>query len=264
MSLFHGRWPERTALLALAALEGAEAERARAHVDACAECARELVATRALLDALEHDPLRGAEPPIPVGALVTRVQARLDERARRAEPGARIGKPAMAAAATLAVIALGLVLVRSTQRPAMPAGGPARVGESRGPDEIVLAPDVAQRLERTLERERAARYLSDAQDVLVTVAATPERCARRKGGVEVTAEAERSRELLARRRLFVEMDAPATVAARDVLDDVEELLREVAELDPCARPRDLEAIRGEIARRRLLMKIDLVTRELSG
>jgi hypothetical protein len=82
--------------------------------------------------------------------------------------------------------------------------------------------------------------------------------------VEVGEEAQRSRELLARRRLFLEIDAPAVVAARDVLDDVEEMLRQVAALDPCARPQDLEAIRGEIARRRLLMKIDLMTRELQG
>jgi hypothetical protein len=60
------------------------------------------------------------------------------------------------------------------------------------------------------------------------------------------------------------MDAPSTVVARDVFDDVEEMLREVAALDACARPQDLEVIRGEIARRRLLMKIDLVTRELQG
>ena len=47
------------------------------------------------------------------------------------------------------------------------------------------------------------------------------------------------------------------MVARDVLDDVEEMLREVAALDACARPQDLEAIHGEIARRHLLMKIDL-------
>jgi hypothetical protein len=80
----------------------------------------------------------------------------------------------------------------------------------------------------------------------------------------VGAERERSRDLLARRRLFLEMDGVATMAARGVLDDVEEMLREVAALDPCARPQDLDAIRGEISRRRLLMKIDLVTRELRG
>ena len=100
--------------------------------------------------------------------------------------------------------------------------------------------------------------------MLVTVASAPQRCARRHGAVEVGAEAERSRELLARRRLFVETDGAATVVARGVLDDVEEMLREVAALDACARPQDLEAIRGEIARRHLLMKIDLVTRELRG
>lgn len=270
MSLFHGRWRERTSLLALGALEGAAAERARAHVEGCTECARELAATRALVETIEGDPLGAAEPPVPLGALVARVRARLDEVERGVAAGAWRWRPAVAA--SVAVIALGVLLARSSLHTS-PAGGEttaspgiadARGAESRGSEEIVLAPEAAQRLERTLERERAARYLSDAQDVLVTVAATPQRCARAKGGVEVTAETERSRELLARRRLFVEMDTPATVAARDVFDDVEELLRQVADLDPCARPRDLEAIRGEIARRRLLMKIDLVTRELSG
>ena len=127
-----------------------------------------------------------------------------------------------------------------------------------------MAAEALQRMERALERERAARYLSDAGDLLVTVAASPARCGRRAQRLEVGAEARRSRELLSQRRLFVEADAPSVVAARDVLDDVEDLLRQVAALDPCVRPQELEAIRGEIARRRLLMKIDLVTRELQG
>jgi hypothetical protein len=127
-----------------------------------------------------------------------------------------------------------------------------------------VPPDALRRLEHTMERERAARYLTEAGDVLVTVASAPQRCVRRAHAVEVGEEAQRSRELLAQRRLFVEPDAPSVVAARDVLDDVEELLRQVAALDACARPQDLEAIRDEIARRRLLMKIDLMTRELQG
>jgi len=263
VSLFHRRFRRATALLALGALEGAEAEAARAHVSACARCARELAASRAALDAIDPAPIRAAEPPLPLGALVARVQARLDERVGRGTARAW-SRPSMALAASLAAAALGVLLARSALRTAAPAGPPAPRAAASAAEEIALPPEAAARLERTLERERAARYLSEAQDVLVTVAAAPQRCARRRDGVEVGAEAERSRDLLARRRLFVEMDAPSTAAARGVLDDVEEMLRQVADLDPCAHPRELEAIRGEIERRRLLMKIDLVTRELSG
>jgi hypothetical protein len=253
--LLHGRWRRRTALLAAGVLDAAEAETTRAHLDGCPECGRAFAETRAALDLIGSDPLRSAEPPIPLGALIARVNARIDE----ARPRRPAWRPIPVLAGALAVVALGALLARSVLRSA-PAGRPSASPRIAA----TVPPDALQRLERTLERERAARYLSDAQDVLVTVAAAPQRCTRRRDAVEVSAEAERSRELLARRRLSVEMDGSATVAARGVLDDVEEMLREVAALDPCARPQDLEAIRGEIARRRLLMKIDLVTRELQG
>jgi hypothetical protein len=259
----HGRWRRRTALLALGALDEAEASRTRAHVGTCPACARDLAESRAALELVSQDPLRGAEPPVPLGALVARVGARLDE----APAGGRAWRPLLAGAGLLAGVVLAAVVGRALlpttpPEPASPAASVTASPSEAGPG--ADSADAMRRLEHTLERERAAHYLSDAQDVLVTVASAPQRCARRRNAVEVGPEAERSRELLARRRLFVETDAPSTVVARDVLDDVEEMLREVAALDACARPQDLEAIRGEIARRHLLMKIDLVTRELQG
>ena len=262
MSLFHGRWRRRTALLAVGALDGAEAESARAHVAGCASCARDLEETRAALALVSVDPRRDAEPPVPLGALIARVQARLDEAPDRIAAW----RPLLAGAGLLAAVVVAAVAGRSLLRPE-PAASPETAAINAPSSEAGPAADSAaamRRIETTLERERAARYLSEAQDVLVTVASAPQHCVRRRNAVEVGPEAERSRELLARRRLFVETDAPSTVVARDVFDDVEEMLREVAALDACARPQDLEAIRGEIARRRLLMKIDLVTRELQG
>jgi hypothetical protein len=264
VTLLHGRWRRRTSLLALEVLDEAEAGRARAHVATCAACARDLEATRSALSFVSTDPTHGAEPPIPLGALVARVQARLDE----APAGRRAGRPLLAGAGLLAAVVFAAVAGRALLgTPPPPAASPEIASVTAPPPDAGPAADSAEamrRIESTLERERAARYLSDAQDVLVTVASAPQLCVRRRHAVEVGAEAERSRELLARRRLFVETDAPSTVVARDVLDDVEEMLREVAALDACARPQDLEAIRGEIARRHLLMKIDLVTRELQG
>jgi hypothetical protein len=260
----HGRWRERVALLAAGALDEAERRVAVAHAESCPACAQDLAQMRSALAVIAADPIRGAEPPIPMGALLARVNVRLDEQARRP----RSFRPLLAGAGAVAAAALTVVVLRAPHPG--PAPAPAVVASPRiasapaGPDPLAVPADALRRLEHTLERDRAARYLSDAQDVLVTVASTPQRCRRRQGAVEVGAEAERSRDLLARRQLFVESDGSATAAARDVLDDVEEMLREVAALDPCARPEDLEAIRGEITRRHLLMKIDLVTRELRG
>lgn len=266
MSLLHRGARRRTTLLALGALDGAERGRAEAHVASCPACARDLAATRAALDLASADGVRAAELPIPIGALVTRVRACLGE-----ERAPHRGRPVFITLAALAAVVVLALVSRSLffgvpggdRAPRIATTSPLAAPPS-GEERPTLPADALARLENALERERAARYLSDAQDVLVTVASSPQRCRRRGDAVEVGPEAERSRELLARRRLSVETDGGATVVARDVLDDVEEMLRQVAALDPCARPADLEAIRGEITRRRLLMKIDLVTRELQG
>jgi hypothetical protein len=261
---WHGRWSRRTALLALGALDGDERAQALAHVERCAGCAAELAQSRAALELVARDPMRGAEPLVPLAALVARVQSRIDEEARPR----RAWRPVLAGASVLAAVAVAVLVGRAALRPGPGvAPGPVEVADLAAPPAASggsLPADALRWIEHSLERERAARYLSEAGDVLVTVASAPQHCVRRANAVEVGEEAERSRRLLARRRLFVEDDAPAVASARGVLDDVEEMLRRVAALEACARPQDLEAIRGEIARRRLLMKIDLVTRELQG
>jgi hypothetical protein len=121
-----------------------------------------------------------------------------------------------------------------------------------------------RRLERALARQQAARYLTDAQAVLVTMAANAERCDREERAVDVTLEAERSRELLRRRALVVDIESDEVAAARPVLEDVDATLREVAALEACARWRDVDAIHERLERRRLLMKMDLLAKELLG
>ena len=69
---------QRTSLLALGALAGPEADEARAHVDGCAECAEELARLRQALALAALDPVRTAEPPLGLPALLARVNARLE------------------------------------------------------------------------------------------------------------------------------------------------------------------------------------------
>ena len=128
----------------------------------------------------------------------------------------------------------------------------------------LLTEDALSRIERNLAREHAARYLSEAGEVLVSVAATGVDCDPADQRLDVGRAPERSRELLERRALVVRGGGEAVASARGVLDDVELALREVADLPSCVKRRDVERLRREVEERQLLMRIRLMTRELEG
>jgi hypothetical protein len=248
------RWRRRLSLLSLGALREAERTDTQGHVASCARCEADLAAHRALLTVLEADPVRTAQPELPLAAFVARVEARLAVAPARAplRRALAYGPLPLAAAAALAVALLVPTLLRAPQ-----PHGPVAA------ERIEVSHAALVRLERTVAREQAARYLNDAQDVLVTVAATSRDCAKGGEQVDVGAEARRSRELLARRALL-ELDRDDIASARPVLHDVEGLLREVASLAACARRSDVASIQRQLEHRRVLMKIDLMTRELLG
>jgi hypothetical protein len=232
--------------LAAGALEGRARADTLAHVAACSACASELRELEAALALLAADPLLDTEAPLPLPVLVSRVGAVLDERTR-GKPGLWAVRPLAGVAALLAAaVAAAVLLPRWPFRSATP----------------VVSEEIVARLERNLAREQAARYLGEAQDVLVSVAATPRPCDREK--VDLGQASERSRELLTRGALLVDPEESAVAAARPVLNDVEQALREVAALESCARPRQVQQLREELARHQLLMKIRLMQRELEG
>ncbi len=257
MILAHLRLRRRVALLAAGVLEGREAEETRAHVDSCARCRQEYSELRAVVGLVEADPIRSAEPQVPVAVLIDRVERRLD-RAIPGRPGPAVGwrlaLPAAAAAATALALLGPEVVSRFGPGPSAPTPAPV----------AALPPEILDRLERNMAREQAARYLSEAQDVLLAVAATEADCLREEDRVDVGEAPDRSRKLLARRALLVEGRPEAVASARAVLDEVELALREVAELPSCVRRRDVQRLRQEIDRRQLHMRIRLMTRELEG
>lgn len=258
MRWLHGRWRRDVSLLAAGALDGAERAAAERHAGSCAACAADLAALRSTLAVAAADEACAAEPHIAIDWLRARVHARLDAAAAAPPPRAR----RVAWVAGLATAAAVMVATIVSRPAPTPAASPA-VAEAVAEPEIVVSDEALERMERTMARERTARYLDEAQDVLVTVSGAPRRCDRKTQHVDMGDETRRSRELLAR-RARLDLDGSAALSAGPVLDDVEKVLREVASLENCARRRDVEAIHRHVQRERLLMKMELMTRELAG
>ena len=258
MTWLHGRRQRDVSLLAAGVLEETERAAAERHAAGCAQCAADLAALRAALAVAAADEACAAEPPIAVDWLRARVHARLD--AAGAAPRSRTRRAAWVAG--LAGAAAAAMVATLVSRPAPPPRTlDTRAAVAR--TEIAVSDEALDRMERTMARERTARYLDEAQDVLVTVSGAPHRCDRRTQHVDLADETRRSRELLAR-RARLDLDGSAALSAGPVLDDVEQVLREVASLENCARLRDVEAIHRHLERERLLMKMELMTRELAG
>ena len=251
MTLFHGRWRVRVSLLAAGALEPHEEPAVRAHLASCDACRADHELSARALEVLGRDPARSAEMPLSVESLRTRVLARLDEA-----PAPRPFRWGFAGAG-LAAAALAVAIVPSLLERSREGGQPPAI-QKMIPDEMMA------RMERRLARDSAARYLDEAQDLLVTVSAHPADCEKDHGRIDVGEEARRSRELLERRALMVELGGDEVASAQPLLDDVEGLLREVAALPECVRADSLDAIHRQMERRKVLMKIDLLTRELRG
>ena len=211
---------------------------------------------------MEEDPLREAEPGVPLPLLVARVEREIE---RALVPERRPRALLLALPAAAAILAALLLLPRFVLPP-RPAGEATRAQIPPAEASPLVTEDALARIERNLAREHAVRYLNEAGEVLVTVAATGADCDRADERLDVGRAPERSRELLERRALAVGAGAgdEAVASARSVLDDVELTLREVAELPSCVKRGDVERVRREVDERQLLMRIRLMTRELEG
>ncbi|HEX9641922.1 MAG TPA: hypothetical protein VGB13_11485 [Candidatus Krumholzibacteria bacterium] len=240
-------------LLAAGALQAEIARDYEPHLERCPDCRGDIEALRASLAFVAEDSVKSAEPSLSVEVFRTRVEAGL----RSAAAPARAARPFWASwliPAALAGAAALVVWLSSSPRPRPGVPSQARQAE--------ISEEFLARLERTAARESAARYLGEAQDVLLAVASTaPRTCAL---GRDVTTEASRSRELLVRRTLVMDEQNTGVSSAPVVLADVERMLRDVASLDGCAPMAQLEALHRELREGRVLMKIDLMRRDLTG
>ena len=262
MSLEHLRLRRRVWLLAAGVLEGGERSRRSRTSQRCAAAGRSTRSSPRVVAAIEADARRTAEPELPFSVLLARVERELD----RPRPAARAAAPKWLVALPVAAATLaGALVIPRLVAPLRPAAGPVRaaIPPAEAPQPS-LGEDTLLRLERNVAREHAARYLSEASELLVSVSASGPDCSRRDDRLDVGEAPERSRVLLERRKLVLESGGEAVASAQGVIDEVELALREVAELPSCVRRRDVERVRQQVERRQLLMRIRLMTRELEG
>jgi hypothetical protein len=257
--LAHLRLRRRLSLLAAGLSEGREREETLAHVAVCARCRAELAELGAVVAALEADPLRRREVELDAAVIAARVVRDVERAQVPARPRAWL--VALPAAAALVAAALSLPTLVRHFRPE-----PVAIRATIPPADAsaLLTDEALARIERNIAREQAARYLNEAGEVLVSVAATGIDCDRADDRLDVGQAPERSRELLEKRRLVVDAGGEAVASARGVLDDVELALRQVAELPSCVKRRDVEQLQQAVEQRQLLMRIQLLTRELEG
>ena len=183
-----------------------------------------------------------ARPAIDAADMLAEVQRRIDRGTSRPEPAPAaawpwgFALPALATAFALAALAGPPLLSRWK-------GETAPLAEIAAP---TVSDEALDRLERTLTREHAARYLSEAQDVLVTVAASPRDCDRTSGGWTSRTRRAAAASCWPAGRCWASRRTGGQRAPR--AGGRGQVLREVAALEDCVRRGDLERSSGRRSR----------------
>jgi hypothetical protein len=260
MTLLHFRYQSRLGLLAASVLEAHEAQWVLKHTESCGSCRTQLLELKRTVETLAADAALDRPLPIPSAALRTRVLARVHAEAARPAHRPAWTLTSLMAAVSLAGIGLAVIQTRMSS----PAPDPVTASTVEWSDTAANDNAFYERLAKTHTRANAAKYLSDAQDILIQVAAAADCPESPQDRVDVTREAQISRTLLTRRAALVSGSEDSLVAARGVMEEVEGFLQQVAELPQCTRRSDVNAIAERVDRRHLLMKIDMVTQELAA
>jgi hypothetical protein len=113
-----------------------------------------------------------------------------------------------------------------------------------------------------LARRNTAQYLTDTRAVLITLLDVEMGCDKDK--VDITAERARALELLRRQRIVAtELGRVPLSRAKDVTEDLQQLLLEISSLADCAPTGDIQTLRDVVEKRQILVRMELLTQELA-
>jgi len=249
------------------------------HLDSCRSCGLEWDEFRGCLDAATPETVFPRETEVDwhefTRAAVAR--ARAAEAARPATAPAagrgwfplpwRVAVPVPARFALLAAAALVAVLLWNTGlRPGgVPGGAPASPDSGVGGPPLVSLLESAHAIQDRLALRGAARCLRDSRAVLVNLVGPAAPCRKAGGQYDITLEKEKSRQLLRRMNLYEGgLGALEDQRLSTLVRQLESVLMQVAALDDCASARQIHDLREQIETRQILLRIDLVTREMEG
>jgi hypothetical protein len=173
--------------------------------------------------------------------------------------------PAGIAALAAAALVASLLWNGWPRRADTREGGAGSVETASGGQSLASLMESAHVIQDRLARRGAARYLSDSRALLVNLVGPAAPCHKNGGQYDITLEKEKSRQLLRRKNLYegglggLEDQRLATLVRQ-----LESLLMQVAALDDCASARQIHELREQIEARQILLRIDLVTREMEG
>lgn len=265
-----------------AALPDEETAALLLHLSSCAACASQWETMRQALDAADPATVFPREADVDWDGFARATVARARAAAISGIAGCRPDAPpawparpllalvpAAARWAALAAAALVAALLFYGWPPPRNAGT-ARVqpspvaGAGAGPSAESVR-ESAELIASRLARRGATRYLTDSRVLLLNLVQAPARCRRTDGDFDITFEKGKSRELLRRKNLHEgNLDRLRDRRLADLVGQLESLLIQVASLEDCASARQLHELREQVERRQILLRIDLMTREVQG
>lgn len=253
------------------AIEDPDQERdLRAHLDSCEACSAESDALARLTSALRADEAFPRESEVDWNAFARRTVAR--SVAQGAGPAGVVRRwvgsllrpttvsitPAWAGAAAIILLA-GVALLGYSFRPG-PAGPdlPATTATAL----VMLPEENLDRLAVNLARRNTTQYLRETRAVLITLLDVEIGC--NEETVDITAERAKAMDLLRRQRLVAaELGRVPLIRAREVTEDLQNLLLEIATLADCTPSGDIETLRQVVDQRQILVRMELLTQELA-
>lgn len=252
---------ERVALLSGDPEEG----RRRAmdeHIDKCPECRAEAQAVERLLKETEavRAEIRDAAAAVDWESLAFRIADRAMTEGRARGRAASAASPLgwfafLRLRPVLAGLLGGLVIGAAAMYFALRSPGP-RTGQDLG---FYASQEFLDRAELEMARRNTLDYLEKSQYVLLDVFES----AGEGSVVPAALSAERTRDLLSRKKyLNDQLDRFQMAKAKAICDQIENLFRELSGISEEMSAAELERIRDLVEERQLLLKINLVRKEL--
>jgi hypothetical protein len=245
-----------------------EPEALQRHLETCVSCATHWAETVRDMRAIDSAAVFPREADVDWEGLARRTvqRARAAEREQRQErvtlfPARPAGRRALLWGGVVAAAAAALLLLVGLRtRQAAPA---PPLAAAHGVGVAAEGPDQTRFLQESVTRQAAARSLKDGRALLVDLMQAPVRCRRADGSYDVAIEKARANDLLRRVSLYQgSLAGPGDRRLSDLLGQLEGMLLQVSSLDDCTAVQAIHDLRAAIERRQLLLRIDLVTREV--